>query len=136
MNLIDKKWNLTTLLRFIRTRDGNNNQHQFVFIDVHDSHFSSEAIDLAAENNIHVFFLKSNDSINDQPADMGANAILEKHYQLTMHYWKRKYAMTPFTVFYMNEVLVTAFRFFLADKKVIFFKLFIYNIKYSTNNEL
>ena len=107
LNLIDKKWNLTTLLRFIRTRDGNNNQHQFVFIDVHDSHFSSKAIDLAAENNIHVFFLKSNESINNQPADMGANAILEKHYQLTiltMHYWKWKYAMTPFTVFYMNEV--------------------------------
>ena len=101
---------------------------------MHDSHFSSEAIDLAAENNIHVFFLKSNESISNQPADMGANAILEKHYQLTMHYWKREYAMTPFTVFYMNEV--THSELFLADKKVIFFSIFVYNIIHSTKNEL
>ena len=116
---------VASLVRYIRKRDGHNNQHQFVFIDGHDSHFSSDAIDLAAENNIHVFFLKSNDSINDQPADMGANAILEKHYQLTMHYWKRKYAMmVPFSSFYMNEVLVTSFRFFLQDKKVIYYMAF------------
>ena len=72
-----------------------------------------------------MFFLKNNDSIDDQPADMGANAILEKHYQLTMHYWKRKYAMmVPFSSFYMNEVVVTSFRFFLQDKKVIYYMAF------------
>ena len=75
---------IDSLVRYIRDRDGNNNQHQFIFIDGHDSHFSSHAIDYATEINIHVFFFKSNDSINDQPADMGANAILEKHYQQAM----------------------------------------------------
>ena len=110
---------VASLVRHLRDRDGNNNQAQFIFIDGHDSHFSSHAIDYAAENNIHVFFLKSNDSINDQPADMGANSILEKHYQVAMHLWRNKHLTTPFTPYWMNEVLVAAYTAFLKDEKVL-----------------
>ena len=110
---------IESLVNYIRERDGNNDEHQFVFLDGHDSHWLADALKLAKENNIHVFFLKSNDSINDQPADMGANAKLEKYYQSSMAAWRRKYVSTPFTPMFMNEVLVTAFKEFLQDKEVI-----------------
>lgn len=106
------------LVLHIRNRDGNNDQHQFVFLDGHDSHWDVSALELAEENNIHIFFLKSNDSINDQPADMGANAMLEKYYQAAMAAWRRRFVSTKFNPMFMNEVLVTAFNEFLRDKKV------------------
>ena len=102
----------------IRHRDGNNNQHQFVFLDGHDSHWFVDALELAKRNNIHIFFLKSNDSINDQPADMGANAMLEKYYNAAMAAWRRRYVSVKFNPMFMNEVLVSAFNEFLKDKKV------------------
>jgi hypothetical protein len=106
------------LVLYIRERDGDNLKPQFVFLDGFDGHFSADALDLAHANNIHIFFLKSNDSINDQPADMGANAMIEKYFQLAMLDWKEKFAMTPFTPMFMNEVLVTAYNAFLKDAKV------------------
>ena len=73
---------MNSLASNILKRDGNNEQPQFVFIDGYEAHFSNSALESAKAANIHVFILKGNDSINDQPADMGANAILEKNYEL------------------------------------------------------
>ena len=42
---------------------------QYVYVDGHDSHFDSEALDLLASNHVYVFFLKSNNSEEDQPND-------------------------------------------------------------------
>lgn len=111
---------IESLVEYIKKArdDDGNDQHHFIFLDGHDSHFSHSALQLAEENNIHIFFLKSNDSINDQPADMGANAIFEKYYQAAMQEWRRKYVVTPFNVQFMNEVLVTAYTAFIKDKKV------------------
>ena len=38
-------------------------------------------------NHIYVTFLISNNSVNDQPADMGQNASLKSHYDSAMDTW-------------------------------------------------
>jgi hypothetical protein len=75
----------------------------FVFIDGHDSHWDAKAQQYAKDSNIHMFFLKANDSVNDQPCDMGANACLEAEYNRQMEVWRRKFVTTTFNTMYFNE---------------------------------
>ena len=46
---------------------------QYVFMDGHDSHFDSEALDLLASKHVNVFFLKLNNNEEGQPTMRRAN---------------------------------------------------------------
>lgn len=46
---------------------------QFLFLDGHYSHLNPAALDHLADRNVHVFFLRSGNSENDQPNDCGIN---------------------------------------------------------------
>ena len=116
---------MESLVNYINKRDGNNNEHQFVFLDGHDSHFSHQALEYAEKNNVHIFFLKSNDSINDQPADMGPNAMLHSHYNKSLLAWERRYDPKIFNKMFFNMVLVNAYESFIQDKKVLLILLLL-----------
>ena len=68
-------------------------------MDGHDSHFDSEAVDLLASKHVYVFFLKSNNSEEDQPNDNGPNrsftALYDLHYDDWLH---QSLAMAPYMV--------------------------------------
>ena len=50
---------------------------QYVSMDGHDSPFDNEVLDLLASNHVYVFFLKSNNSEEDQPNDKRPNSALK-----------------------------------------------------------
>ena len=57
---------LATHLVDYMTFGGKLSKPQFLFLDGHDSHFDASALAYMKERNVHVFFLKSADSENDQ----------------------------------------------------------------------
>jgi len=58
-------------------------------------------------------------SINDQPCDMGPNAMLEKYYNDASLTWRRQYTPNvPLTVQFFNNILVAAYTNFAEDPKV------------------
>lgn len=59
----------------------------FLFIDGHESHWDSRALNYLLDNNVYVLFLTSNNSNNDQPNDMGNNAQLKQHYSHEIERW-------------------------------------------------
>ena len=65
------------LVHHIRVENKDTRQH-FVFLDGHYSHFSSQALQMAADAGIHVIFLPSHMSARMQPADTGLNALFKK----------------------------------------------------------
>lgn len=99
-------------------KENNITKPQFVYIDGHDSHFCAEAMKFALDNNIYIFFLKSNDSINDQPCDMGPNAMLQRYYDQTLLSWQRSHPNVNFNAMFLNDVIKTAFNLFANDTKV------------------
>jgi hypothetical protein len=62
---------------------------QYLFMDGHDSHFDPDALQYLIDNNVFVFFLKSNDSINDQPNDMGPNSLFKSCYNRVIGRYRR-----------------------------------------------
>ena len=56
---------------------GNEGVPLFLTLDAHSSHLDPAALDYLMDNNIYVFFLRANNSDNDQPNDNGPNAKLK-----------------------------------------------------------
>lgn len=83
---------------------------QYIFIDGHDSHFDSEALDQLASNNIFVFFLKSNNSEEDQPNDNGPNSALKACYDSKYDDWLHQFDGVPYNGAFFNSVFVPAWR--------------------------
>lgn len=52
----------------------------YLFIDGHHSHWAPAALKILLEHNVHVFFLRSNNSDSDQPNDNGPNSTLKAAY--------------------------------------------------------
>ena len=68
---------LKTAYAFVRLCGANSMNPQFLFIDGHDSHWDSDALEFFMKNFVYVFFLKSGDSENDQPNDNALNCKLK-----------------------------------------------------------
>ena len=83
---------------------------QYLFLDGHDSHFDADALDHLAADGIHVFFLKANNSEQDQPNDNGPNSVLKACYDARFDDWLHQYDGVPFNGAFFNAVFVPAWR--------------------------
>ena len=85
---------------------------RYVYMDGHDSHFDSdhEALDLLASNHVYVFFLKSNNSEEDQLNDKGPNSALKALCDLHYNDWLHQYDGVPYNGAFFNTVFVPAWR--------------------------
>jgi len=79
-------------------------QHSIVYMDAHDSHFDAVSHRTMLKQKFHCRFLKANDSIHDQPLDMGVNAMLTKKYNRRYSDWTFKNPGEPITVPIFNEI--------------------------------
>jgi len=57
------------------TMGGKVTKPQFLFLDGHESHFNASALKYMKDKNVHVFFLKSGDSENDQVSWRGVCCV-------------------------------------------------------------
>jgi hypothetical protein len=80
---------------------------QFVFLDGYDAHFSTVLTDMRKDN-IWAFFLRSNNSINDQPNDNGTNAMYERQYSVAMENVRLERPGIPLTPADVNGCLMKA----------------------------
>ena len=81
----------------------NNN---ILFFDGHGIHFGDGTLRKITCKKIQPFFLKSGDSINDQPNDNDPNSKLKSLYNVTKSTWLLNYGTTKFSPHHMNSVLV------------------------------
>ena len=77
----------------------------FFFMDAHDSHWGSVGLDFCLKHNIFPFFLRSNNSTEDQPNDNGSNAVVQAAYTKAQLRWRKKYPGVPFSKPYQNMVI-------------------------------
>lgn len=66
---------------------GSIGHEKVTYFDGHDSHMDHEALSFMVSEKLNPRFLKSNDSINDQPLDVGVNAMIAKHYNDVHKLW-------------------------------------------------
>jgi hypothetical protein len=83
---------------------------QFVFLDGYDAHFSAVLSELK-KNGIYVFFLRSNNSINDQPNDNGINAMFEHAFNRAVAQLRLSRPGLPMTPALVNQCLMEAWRY-------------------------
>lgn len=79
-----------------------------LFIDGHDSHFEPTALKYLYDQGIFVFFLKANDSINDQPLDMGPNSVLKSCYKEEYEVWRATNPTVQITPAFFNHIMSAA----------------------------
>lgn len=101
----------------LQTKAGKENV-KFLFIDGHDSHWSVRALTHFLDNYVYIFFLKSANSINDQPNDMGPNAMWKSSYDSAFQDWRRRFPTMQFVVGYQNSILVDAWKRFTENVKL------------------
>jgi hypothetical protein len=112
---MDKEGFCALAKHFVLHSKATPDNPQFLFIDGHDSHWDIDALQYLLDHNVHVFFLKANDSINDQPNDMGPNAKLKSAYSVCYLNWRQRYPTVPYNVEYFNEVITKAWNLFASD---------------------
>mmetsp|Transcript_22960 Transcript_22960/g.34823 ORF Transcript_22960/g.34823 Transcript_22960/m.34823 type:complete len:226 (+) Transcript_22960:932-1609(+) len=66
-----------TIHNFTKLCGASESNPQYLYFDGHGSHWDADALDLMSSNDIYSFFLKAEDSENDQPNDNGPNAGLK-----------------------------------------------------------
>ena len=101
--------------QFVRFSGAAADNPQYVYIDGHDSHWDSEAQDYFADNHVYINFLKSQDSIGDQPADNGPNSKLKATYGNEVADWRLRHPGVPYTPAFYNTVLASAWEKFKSD---------------------
>lgn len=105
-------------VHFVQQTGASAENVKFLFIDGHDSHWSVKALAHFHNNFVFVFFLKSQNSINDQPNDMGPNAKWKAAYDAAFQNWRARYPTIQFVVGYQNSILVDAWNIFKSDVKL------------------
>jgi hypothetical protein len=80
----------------------------FPFYDAHDSHWDPFALTRLRTNHIYPSFLVSNNSTNDQAADMGINASLAAHFDNALDTWTYSHPGEAVDVLVFNVVFTTA----------------------------
>ena len=116
---------MTQLSNVCGTSPVNN---QILFFDGKYSHFNNGALTQMMCKNIQHFFLKSGDSINDQPNDNVPNAKLMSLYNMSKSAWMLKYGTTKFSPHHMKSVLVEAWYAFKMSAGNIIRDRFLKNI--------
>lgn len=86
-----------------------------MFIDGHDSHWDIEAIKWLKGQHVHVLFLKSNDSINDQANDNGPNAALRRKYNDRYNEWRARFSGIAYNQSFFKGVIALAWDDFVKD---------------------
>ena len=104
--------------QFVKFAEPRADRPQYLFIDGHDSHFDYEALCFLIENHVRVFFLKSNDSINDQPQDNGMNKCLRSYYDKRYNQWKARTMVVPYSPVWFNKVFTVAWNDYLSNPKL------------------
>ena len=102
---MDRDGFIKTCDNFARLSGSSATNHQFSFFDGHDSHWAPEALDLLAKQNVSSFFLKSGDSVRDQPNDNGPNCSLRACYNDCKDEWDEMFGTTKFNPPHFNAVM-------------------------------
>ena len=79
-----------------------------LFFHGHNSHFKDVLLRQIMCKNAQPFVIKSGDSSNDHPNDIGPNSKLKSLYNMEKIEWMMKYEMTMFSPHHMKSVLVEA----------------------------
>jgi len=91
-----------TIHNFTKLCGASESNPQYLYFDGHGSHWDADALDLMSSNDIYSFFLKAEDSENDQPNDNGPNAGLKDDYNDEKAEWLLKFPSRKFTPASMN----------------------------------
>mmetsp|Transcript_6483 Transcript_6483/g.14165 ORF Transcript_6483/g.14165 Transcript_6483/m.14165 type:complete len:596 (+) Transcript_6483:66-1853(+) len=110
---MDRDGFLKAATAFIQMTGASVHNPQFLFLDGHDSHWDSDALDLLAANHVYIFFLKSGDSENDQPLDNGPNCLVKQIYDEEKEAWDTKWQTTPYTPYHFNFVIAKTWQIFM-----------------------
>jgi hypothetical protein len=93
-------------------------RRDYYFVDGHDSHWDAAVLQYLLDNNVYVFFLQSQNSINDQPNDMGSNSKLQNCFDKAIARWREYWPGITLTKQFFNKALTEAYANFLNDKKL------------------
>jgi hypothetical protein len=88
--------------QFVKYSEAGAENPQYAFMDAHESHWDSAAIDYFAANHVHLMFLRSNASIQDQPNDNGPNEMLGSCYTRAVAEWRTRHPGVKFTPLFFN----------------------------------
>ena len=91
----------------------------FVQFDGFVNHWDPDALALLVEDDIYVFFLKSQDSDSDQLNDNGPNASVKAGYSRGYDDWLECNPGVPYTPFYLNPILAAAWAEFVEKGRPI-----------------
>jgi hypothetical protein len=80
-----------------------------LYMDGHDSHFDVVGNEKCFAANIFARFLRSHNSINDQPLDRGPNARIAAEYNKQYGMWASLHPTVPITPPIFNEIFSKAF---------------------------
>lgn len=91
---------------------------QYLYIDGHDSHFDPTALRYLLDKFVRCMFLKSNDSINDQPQDHGPNSSLKAFYDKEYFRWSMRYPGEKYTAPHFNKVFANAWKNYISNPRL------------------
>ena len=83
----------------------------FLYMDGYAAHFDEFALNLLVAARIYIIFLRSQNSENDQPNDIGLNAVLKAVYDFCYGQWKGEksaHAVFTFKPCFFNLILLRA----------------------------
>jgi hypothetical protein len=100
---------IASVIRDYLIERGDDNEHNIVYVDGHDSHFNGNVFQFFSEVNISCRFLKSNDSVNDQPLDNGVNSLISKAYNEKYNDWRVRNMAETITPAIFNDIFSKAF---------------------------
>lgn len=102
-------------VHFVAFSGAKPGNFQYLYLDGHESHWDSEALAYLLNNSVRPMFLKSNDSINDQPNDNGMNSRLRSVYNLELEQWKLEHMSMALTPPRFNTVFASAWKKYISD---------------------
>ena len=73
--------------------------------DRYNAHWDPDILDYLANNNVESFFLKSNDSKNNQPYGNGYNALVKSKYNKAKLEWDNEFVSIKYSPPHMNSVI-------------------------------
>ena len=89
---------------FVRHCGANASNYVFLFIDAHESHFDAEAQLYLEEHHAQVILLRSNNSTEDQPLDMGPNSHIDAIHKDEGSKWRDQRPGLPLTIQSYNDI--------------------------------
>ena len=117
---MDRDGYFKVITMFAKFSGATETNPQFLYQDAHDSHWDPDALSFAAANHVYVFFLKAQNSEEDQPLDNGPNCLLKRMYSIVLAEWIEKYSINPLNYMWFNKIISDAWcRFLPISSQVI-----------------